>query len=182
MQFTDVGGVTKAVLAGRLDSYSVNDIEARFVASIVPKEQNAIVDLSEVSFIASLGIRMLLRHRHPRYGGMRIGLGGLTIWSFLVATAHGAGLMVLPVWLAMKSSADQGAHAGHMPAASDLASGLTATAIHGAGYLLVTALVAWIVFAKLGVELLRTKWINLDAIWAAALILSGGLVVALPGL
>ena len=60
MQFTDVGGVTKAVLAGRLDSYSVNDIEARFVASIVPKEQNAIVDLSDVSFIASLGIRMLL--------------------------------------------------------------------------------------------------------------------------
>jgi len=132
--------------------------------------------------LIALGIRMLLRHRHPRYGGMRIGLGGLTIWSFLVATAHGAGLMVLPVWLAMKPSADQGAHAGHMPAASDLASGLTATAIHGAGYLLVTALVAWIVFAKLGVELLRTKWINLDAIWAAALILSGGLVVALPGL
>ena len=133
------------------------------------------------ALLIALGIRMLLRHGHPRWGGMRIGIGGLTIWSFLVATAHGAGLMVLPVWLAMSPSGHEHVHARHMPAAADLASGLTATAIHGAGYLFVTALVAWVVFTKLGVELLRTKWINLDVIWAAALIVSGGLVVALPG-
>lgn len=60
MQFTDVGGVTKAVLVGRLDSYSVGEVETRFVASIVPREQPAVVDLSDVSFIASLGIRMLI--------------------------------------------------------------------------------------------------------------------------
>ena len=60
MQFTDVGGVTKAVLGGRLDSFSVGEVETRFVASIVPKEQPAVVDLSKVSFIASLGIRMLI--------------------------------------------------------------------------------------------------------------------------
>ena len=60
MQFTDVGGVTKAVLGGRLDSISVGEVETRFVANIVPKEQPAVVDLSDVSFIASLGIRMLI--------------------------------------------------------------------------------------------------------------------------
>lgn len=60
MQFTEVGGVTKAVLEGRLDSLSVGEVETRFVAHIVPKEQPAVVDLTEVSFIASLGIRMLL--------------------------------------------------------------------------------------------------------------------------
>jgi len=60
MEFTDVGGVTKAVLGGRLDSYSVGEVETRFVASIVPKERPAVVDLSGVSFIASLGIRMLI--------------------------------------------------------------------------------------------------------------------------
>jgi len=60
MQFTDVGGVTKAVLGGRLDSFSVGEVETRFVASIVPKEQPAVIDLSDVSFIASLGIRMLI--------------------------------------------------------------------------------------------------------------------------
>ena len=60
MQFTDMGGVTKAVLCGRLDSFSVGEVETRFVSSIVPKEQHAVVDLSQVSFIASLGIRMLI--------------------------------------------------------------------------------------------------------------------------
>lgn len=126
-----------------------------------------------------LGVRRLLRHGHPRRGGMRISMGGLTVWSFLVATAHGAGLMVLPVWLAMASTAEHGGHASHWHAAPDLASGLTATAIHGISYLLVTAVIAWVVFAKLGVGLLRKAWINLDVIWAAALIASGGLTMVL---
>ena len=133
-------------------------------------------------FLVLLGVRRLLRHRHPRWGGMRISMGGLTIWSFLVATAHGAGLMVLPVWLGMSTSAQHGRHASHMHAVPDLASGLTATAVHGTSYLLVTAVIAWVVFAKLGVGLLRTAWINLDVIWAAALIVSGALTLALPGM
>lgn len=126
------------------------------------------------------GVRMLRRHGHPRYGGMRIGMRGLTIWSFLIATAHGAGLMVLPVWLGMSASS-YNAHARHIPVAIDVASGLMATAVHGAGYLLVTAFIAWIVFTRLGVGLLRTTWINLDVIWAGALVASGCLMVALPG-
>lgn len=60
MEFTEVGGVTKAVLNGRMDSLSIGQAETRFIAHIVPKEQSAVVDLSGVSFIASLGIRMLL--------------------------------------------------------------------------------------------------------------------------
>jgi len=131
------------------------------------------------ALLVLLGLRRLRRHRHPRVGGMRIGMIGLTFWSFLVATAHGAGLMVLPVWLGMSAASQHGAHAGHLPGTTDLASGLTATAVHGASYLLVTAAMAWIVFAKFGVELLRTKWINLEVIWAAALIVSGGLTIAL---
>jgi hypothetical protein len=125
-----------------------------------------------------LGVQRLLRHRHPRYGSMQIGLGGLTIWSFLVATAHGAGLMVLPVWLRM--SAAGGDHAAHLHNASDLASGLSATAVHSGSYLIVTAAIAWIVFRKLGVGLLRSAWINLDIVWAAALIISGGVTAFLP--
>jgi hypothetical protein len=120
------------------------------------------------------GLQMLWRPRHPRWGGMRIGAAGLTVWSFLVATAHGAGLMVLPVWLAI-------AHPDG-PATASVASGLEATAVHGAGYLLVTAAVAWIVFTWLGVGLLRRAWINLDVIWAAALIITGGLTMVLPAI
>jgi hypothetical protein len=64
----------------------------------------------------------------------------------------------------------------------DVAAGLTATAVHGAGYLLVTACIAWVVFAKVGVELLRRAWINLDLIWAIALIVTGCVTLALPGM
>lgn len=126
--------------------------------------------------LTALGIRRLVRHRHPRWGSMRTGLPGLAFWSFLVATAHGAGLMVLPIWLRMREAgAAAGSHAGHVAAGSDVASGLAAAAIHGAGYLLVTALVAWLVFTMLGVGFLRKAWINLDVMWAAALIVSGGM-------
>jgi hypothetical protein len=124
------------------------------------------------------GIRRLLRHGHPRWGSMRIGMQGLTVWSFLVATAHGAGLMVVPVWLQARMPVDS-MHASHLHASADLTSGLAATAIHGASYLLVTALVAWVVYAKLGVGLLRSAWVNLDAVWAAALIVSGALTLTL---
>jgi hypothetical protein len=128
-----------------------------------------------------LGVRRLLRQKHPRWGGMRIGILGLTFWSFLVATAHGAGLMVLPVWLGMTAASFPGGseitHAGHGAATGDLAVGLIATAVHGVSYLIVTAMIAWIVFRKVGVGLLRTAWINLDVIWAAALIASGVLTI-----
>ena len=130
------------------------------------------------AMLVMLGVQRLVRHRHPRYGSMRIGLAGLTVWSFLVATAHGAGLMVLPVWLRMSATA--GDHGAHLHGSPDLASGLAATAVHSASYLLVTAAIAWIVFHKLGVGLLRKAWINLDLIWAAALITSGALTLILP--
>ena len=132
---------------------------------------------SVAALLVTLGVLRLVRHRHPRFGSMRIGVRGLMVWSFLVATAHGAGLMVLPVWLHMSSSS--GVHA-HLHGAADLRSALAATAVHSGSYLVVMAATAWIVFRKLGVGLLRKAWINLDVIWAAALIASGGLTVLLP--
>ncbi|PYR93818.1 MAG: hypothetical protein DMF84_08400 [Acidobacteria bacterium] len=129
------------------------------------------------AFLVFLGIRRLLRHRHPRWGGMRIGPAGLTVWSFLVATAHGAGLMVLPIWLHMPAQAD--VHGSHMYVEADVSSGLSVTLVHGASYLLVTTVIAWIVFAKVGVGLLRRSWINLDVIWAGALIVTGGVTLLL---
>lgn len=60
MTFTELPGVTKVSLAGRLDTSSVDRVEIQFTAGVVPKGQHTVIDLSEVSFIASLGIRMLL--------------------------------------------------------------------------------------------------------------------------
>jgi hypothetical protein len=125
-----------------------------------------------------LGGWRLFRHRHPRFGGMRVGAAGLTAWSFLMASAHGAGLMVLPIFLGMTGTAEGATcHETHASGSSGPLTGLAATLVHDAGYLVVTALAAWIVFEKLGVGMLRRAWVNLDVIWAAALIVTGILTV-----
>jgi hypothetical protein len=127
--------------------------------------------------LGALGAWRLVRHSHFTGGGMRVGMWGLTAWSFLMATCHGAGLMVLPAFLGM-TTAPQGAscHGAGVPSGS-AAAALTATLLHGAGYLAVTAVASWLVFAKLGVGLLRKAWFNLDLIWAVALIATGVLTV-----
>lgn len=155
------------------------------------------------AILVGFGVYKLLRSRHPRYGGMRVGAKDLTIWSFLMASAHGAGLMVVPFVLgagggaeaamagagsAMGGAAAAG-HAGHAAGAAgghaaqglvaaglpggDVWASLLASVAHTAGYLLVTALVAAVVYRKVGVRFLRTGWVNLDLVWAVALILTG---------
>jgi hypothetical protein len=125
------------------------------------------------------GIFRLARHRHPRWAAMRVSRRDLTLWSFLMATAHGAGLMALP--LVLRATADAG-HAGHHHLAMGMAvasasvlprgvdAGLLATLLHTAGYLAVTGLLAVAVCERFGLRVLRTAWVNLDLIWAVALI------------
>jgi hypothetical protein len=129
--------------------------------------------------LVSLGVVRSLRHRHPRWTGMRVSMKGLTLWSFLMATAHGAGLMVVPVFVGM-SMVSQTGHAHHMGGTgSGVGTALLATGLHAVGYLAVTAFIAVLVFEKLGVGILRRAWINLDVIWAAALIATGSLTLML---
>jgi hypothetical protein len=120
--------------------------------------------------LVGLGVYKLIRSRHPRWGGMQVGFRDLTIWSFLMASAHGAGLMVLPVMLA-------GPHTHHMAASQGANSGVSATLIHTLGYFTVTAGVALLVYQKFGLAMLRRSWFNLDLIWAIALVVTG--IVAL---
>jgi hypothetical protein len=121
--------------------------------------------------LMGLGVYKLVRSRHFRWGGMQVGFRDLTIWSFLMASAHGAGLMVLPIVLA-------GPHAHHMAAAQgaisqDTAGGVWATLIHTLGYFTVTAAAALLVYQKFGLAMLRRSWFNLDLIWAIALVVTG---------
>jgi len=116
--------------------------------------------------LVGLGVYKLVRSRHFRWGGMQVGFRELTIWSFLMASAHGAGLMVLPVVLA-------GPHAHHMAASQGATSGVWATLIHTLGYFAVTAAAALLVYQKFGLAMLRRSWINLDLIWAIALVVTG---------
>ena len=130
--------------------------------------------------LLGVGAYKLIRRRHPRYGRMVMSFRQLTFWSFLMGSAHGAGLMVLPVVFgASGSGAPEHAAthaldgANHAGLALGEVTGLMATAIHTAGYLLVCGLIAVIVYEKLGLRLLRRAWIDLDTIWAVALILTG---------
>lgn len=121
--------------------------------------------------LIALGLSRFVRHRHFRWVGMRVGMGGLTLWSFLMASAHGAGLMVIPIFLAMTMKGNVPATHTMMAPAPTVA--ILASLLHALGYLLVTAAVALLVFEKFGLGLLRKAWLNLDAVWAVALIVTG---------
>ena len=110
---------------------------------------------------------------------MRVGIGGLTLWSFLMATAHGAGLMVVPVFLGMVEAAPL--HRVTFPRRPAARRGPRSwpPACTQPGYLSVTAIIAMVVFEKLGVGMLRKAWLNLDVLWAAALMLTGVLTFLL---
>jgi hypothetical protein len=122
-----------------------------------------------------LGGFRLLRHRHPR-GGMRVGPRDLALWSLAMATAHGAGLMVLPVVLAVPQSA-HAAHTGSLAMAGVMGAGGAgawwATALHTVGYLAATMLAAVVVYERFGVGVVRRVWVNVDLIWGPALIITG---------
>lgn len=125
--------------------------------------------------LIALGGYRLVRHRHPRWVRMQVGFRDLTLWSFLMASAHGAGLMVLPVLLGRRAiqAADHAAGHDAMAVTTSPLAVLAATGVHTAGYLAVTGLVAGVVYWKLGLALLRTVWFNLDLIWAVALMGAG---------
>jgi hypothetical protein len=133
------------------------------------------------AFLVGLGGYRLVRARHFAYGGMRAGGRQLAIWSFLMASAHGAGLMVLPLVLGHPAESPH----GHLLASASLGpvalgrTGLMAALIHSAGYLAVTGAIAALVYERFGVGFLRRGWINLDLLWAAALVITGVATVAL---
>lgn len=128
--------------------------------------------------LVGLGLHRLVRHRHPRYGGMQVNRREIATWSFLMASAHGAGLMVLPLVLgAPAEAASHAHHAGPSLATLGDSGALLSTLAHSAGYLIVTAIVAVVVYEKVGLRLLRSAWINLDLIWAGALVVTGVVAV-----
>jgi hypothetical protein len=153
---------------------------AGVIGMVVPLE---LLKLITAGLLVGLGLFRLARSRHIQFGGMLVDARELTIWSFLVASAHGAGLMVLPLVL---GDAPAAGHAHHLAAASLLgAAGMgwnsvLAALVHTAGYLLVTGAIAVIVYEKVGLRFLRTAWVNLDLVWAVALVVAGVATLVLP--
>jgi len=137
------------------------------------------VKIFVVSILFGLGLYKLLRNGHPHWGGMEVGFRDLTVWSFLMATAHGAGLMLLPILLGMSATERGHNHAGMSIMAGGLLVGFLAVAVHTFGYLVITGTIAFVVYEKLGLNLLRRAWVNLDLVWAVALIVTAGFALVM---
>jgi hypothetical protein len=117
----------------------------------------------------------LYGHRHRVRVGMQTGMVGLGFWSFLMATSHGAGLMLVPVIMPLCLAAGP---AGKLTASGSLPVSLAAIGLHTAAMLGLTAVMAIGVYEWIGLAFLRRGWINLDAIWTAALAATGLVLIA----
>jgi hypothetical protein len=134
---------------------------------VEPQLLNPVSGTVLLTWAAYLGLR---GHRHRVRFGMQTGLAGLALWSFLMATAHGAGLMLVPVVIPLCLAASP---AQELTAQGSLAVSLGAIAVHTGAMLAVTAAMAGLVHEWLGLEVLRRGWINFDRIWPAALAATG---------
>jgi hypothetical protein len=181
MQHGSARGVWRAlppIAVGHLAAVGVVLLIAGLAQVVVSPE---VLKVGVALMLIALGLYRLRRHGHPRYGGMQIGFRDLTAWSFLMASAHGAGIMVLPFVMPTPAalSAASHEHAAHMASVSTnvAAAGAIAVAVHTMAYLTVMTLAAWVVYRKLGLNLLRTAWFNLDWVWAGALVVTGLVVL-----
>jgi len=180
MQQGSARGVWRAlppIALGHAAAVALILLTALLAGLVVPLDE---LKAAVALILIALGLRKLWRHRHPRFGGMQVGLRDLVVWSFLMATAHGAGLMVLP--FVTPSSAALGAgheHASHMAAAGMgvATAGVFALGVHTLAYFTAMGLAAWIVYRRLGLGVLRRAWINLDWMWAGALVVTGAVVL-----
>jgi hypothetical protein len=140
-----------------------------------------VVDVDTIRRVAgSLLVAWAIYHalfgaRHRVRFGMQIRMFGLAIWSFLMATSHGAGIMLVPALIPLCLAASP---AQELTASGSLPTALAAVAVHALAMLATTALVSVTVYELLGVGFLRRGWINLDLIWAIGLFVTGLILLA----
>jgi hypothetical protein len=128
------------------------------------------------------GLYKLIRRKHPRWVGMRVGFRDLTAWSFIMASAHGAGLMLVPVFLKLSGTMQEMEHQAHEHWGHGVHLFLTdpatladigAVGVHTAAMFAVMAAVALVVYDRLGLMILKRTWFNVDLLWAGALVGAG---------
>ena len=143
------------------------------------------LEIVAAAILFAFGLYRLLRSRHPNWVGMRVGFGDLTLWSFVMASAHGAGLMLVPFFLPSPTAGESYHHDGHQMHAWAFANFsapsllIAAVVVHTLGYLVAAALVAIVVYEKLGVAILRRAWFNIDLVWMLALMITGVFILVL---
>ncbi|WP_076864630.1 hypothetical protein [Bradyrhizobium mercantei] len=151
-----------------------------FALLIALAEWQRPIQITAAIIIIGFGLMRLVDRRHPRVLA-RIPPARLALWSFAVAIAHGAGLMLLPIYLGL--CATSSAHDGHTAAerviGQNLAMALLVALVHTAAMLAAGGLLAWLVYRYLGVKFVARSWFNLEAVWAVSLILVGAAALAI---
>jgi hypothetical protein len=150
-----------------------------FALIAVYVERASYVRVAAGVLLVGFGVYKLFRQRHPRFLA-RIGPSHLVLWSFLMATAHGAGLMLAPAVLQLCVARAGDGHE-HV-ALTEIARGglgvtLTAATTHTIAMVLTGGAIAWGVYRYVGLGLLRRSWVNLDLLWAGLLIIVGGVAL-----
>ena len=177
----------RAVLSSLLPIAIGHELSLVLVAAVALVAA-ATIDVAVLHVVAAVlllafGVFRFVKPRaHPRWTRMRVNGRELTLWSFLMASAHGAGLMIAPVLLGIggAAAASAGSH-DHSPlgvaSSSSLLEAAAGLAIHVAAMLAVMAVVAVVVYEKLGVEVLRRAWINTDQLWAGSFVVAAGITL-----
>ena len=149
-----------------------------FVLLIVLAEWQREIQVSAGLLVIGFGVFRLVNQRHPRFIA-RIRRTQLALWSFAVAIAHGAGLMLVPIYLGLCGSADL--DAGHTAAGTlinaNLGMAVLVSTVHAAAMITVGGCAAWLVYRYLGLKFVSRSWFNLETLWAISLVLVG--VIAL---
>ena len=139
------------------------------------------LQIGSAATLFSIAIWKLWRVRHPTWVGMRVNFWDLTAWSWLMASAHGAGLMVVPVLLGGRSvfcgatSASANALVSFHPLIAT-----AAVSVHTLSHLIIAGLLAWVVYDFVGLAVLRRSWINLDLIWCFSLLVAATVLIFAP--
>lgn len=167
------------IAAGHLASVAI-------VAAVISSSESVlagnVVGIAGGVVLVAFGLWRLLSERHFRWAGMRLSTPQLAAWSFLMSSAHGAGLMLMPV-LATTTVAGHmdhampGARTDGTPAAA--LSGLAAAGVHTLAMFAVMAACAFVVYEFVGVKILRRAWFNVDKLWAGVMVGAGALTIAL---
>lgn len=178
---------SRAVLLKSLPPIAAGHLASVAIVAAVVSATESVVAANVVGIVGGLvlvgfGLWRLLSERHFRWAGMRLSTAQLAGWSFLMSSAHGAGLMLLPVL----TTATVDTHMAHMAPSGSMAGtpaaalvGLSAAGVHTIAMFTVMATCAILVYEFVGVNVLRRAWFNMDKVWAGVMVGAGALTIAL---
>ena len=147
------------------------------LVSVVEWQQQ--IQIGASLLVIGFGVFLLVNRRHPR-ALARIRPTQLGLWSFAVAIAHGAGLMLVPIYLGLCRAADldKGHEAAGALISANLGMAVLVSAVHSVAMIAAGGFLAWLVYRYLGLKFVSQSWFNLDATWASSLVLVGALSLA----